>query len=172
LARAGEAEGVKGIVVYDTYYGNTRTVAEAVAEQVRAEGGEAELHSIRKVKSPPSVTDFLVVGSPIRMGKVTRRARKFVERLDVEAWKGRPIMTFVTMLPPPGPEAGEERRQSYERWDVHGAQQLRDIARARGLSATDAVLMVHVRGMKGPLVEDGVERAKRSAHDFIQSLGK
>lgn len=163
---------MKGIVIYDTYYGNTKVVADAIVEQVKAEGHEAELHSVREIDSPPSQGDFLVVGSPIRLGKVTKRARKFVERLNVEVWKNKSIVTFVTMLPPPGPEASEKKKQSYEQWDIRAAQQLRDLARAQGLGVADAVLMVHVKGIKGPLVEDGVEKTKQFVHNFIATPKK
>lgn len=167
-----EAVEMKGIVVYDTYYGNTKIVADAIVEQVKAEGHEAELHSVREINSSPSQGEFLVVGSPIRMGKVTKRARKFVEGLNGEIWKDRSIMTFVTMLPPPGPEASEKQKESYEKWDIRAAQQLRNLARAQGLRVADAVLMVYVKGLKGPLVEDGVEKTKQFVHNFIATLKK
>jgi flavodoxin len=38
---------LKGLVVNDTYYGNTKIVADAIVEQLRAEGCEAELRSVR-----------------------------------------------------------------------------------------------------------------------------
>jgi len=171
-ARAIEVIDVKGIVVYDTYYGNTKIVAEAIAGQLNVEGHEAELHSVRGNDASPSQGDFLAVGSPIRMGKVTKRARKFVERLNGEVWKDKSIMTFVTMLPPPGPEASEKQKESYEKWDIRAAQQLRDLARAQGLAVADAVLMVHVKGLRGPLADDGVEKTRQFVHNFIATLKK
>ncbi len=145
-------------------------VAEAIVGQLRAEGHDAEIFSFRDLESPPSQGDFLFVGSPIRMGKVTKKARKFMERMDVEAWKGKPIVTFVTMLPPPGPEADAKKRESYEKWDIKAAQQIREAARAMGLNALESVLMAHVKGLKGPLADDGLEKSRQFTHDFIATL--
>ena len=39
---------MKAVVVYDTYFGNTKRVAEAIVEQLRADGHEAELRDIRE----------------------------------------------------------------------------------------------------------------------------
>lgn len=171
-ARRIRAVEMKGFVAYDTYYGNTKIVAEAIAGQLKLAGHEVELLSVRDMDSSPSQGDLLVVGSPIRLGKVTKKSRKFVERLDSEFWKDKLIMTFVTMLPPPGPEASEQKKQSYEKWDIRAAQQLRDLARAQGLNVFDAVLMVHVKGLKGPLVDDGLEKTKQFVESFISTLKK
>jgi flavodoxin len=36
---------MKGLVVYDSVYGNTKMIAEAIAEQISAEGHEAVVQS-------------------------------------------------------------------------------------------------------------------------------
>jgi len=163
---------LKGIVVYDTYFGNTKAVAEAIAEQIRSDGHEAELRSVREDYPSPPQGDFMFVGSPNRMGGVSGRTKRFVKRLDSEAWKEKPIAVFATVAQPPKGEATDKQKQSYEKWALRAAPKLRDLAKSRGLNAVDAVLAVGVKDQKGPLVDDGIEKTKQFAHEFLQTLKK
>ena len=163
---------MKGIVVYDSYFGNTKKVAETIVEQIKAEGHEAELRSMREDCPSPPQGDFMFVGSPIRFGGATGRTKRFVKRLDVATWKDRPMAVFATVASPPKGEATEKQKQSYEKWALRAAPKLRDQAKARGLNAVDAVLSVGVKDQKGPLVDDGLEKTKQFAHEFLQALKK
>ena len=45
---------MKAVVVYDTYYGNTQAVAEAIVQELKTEWHESELRSVReKYPAPP-----------------------------------------------------------------------------------------------------------------------
>ena len=114
----------------------------------------------------------MFVGSPNRMGGVTGRTKRFVKRLDAEAWRGRPMAMFATVAKPPEGEVTEKQKQSYEKWALTAAPKLRDLAKSRGLNAVDLVLAVAVKDQKGPLVDDGVEKTKQFAHEFLQTLKK
>ena len=159
--------GLKGVVAYDTYYGNTKQVAEALAEQIRAEGHEVELRNVRDRSTPPPIGDFMFVGSPVRFKKVTRATKRFVKRLDLAAWKGKPVAIFTTVGEMPGPDVPEKKRRSAERWILPGALEFRDLVRARGLNAVEEVLRVGVKDLKGPLVPGGIEQTRAFAADFL-----
>jgi flavodoxin len=163
---------MKGIVAYDSYFGNTKKVAETIVEQIAADGHDAELRSIRESYPSPPQGDFMFVGSPNRMGGVTGRAKRFVKHLDKATWKDKPMAVFATVASPPKGEVTEDQKQSYEKWALRAAPKLRDLAKARGLNAVDAVLAVGVKDSKGPLVDDGLEKTKQFAHDFLQTLRK
>ena len=160
---------MKGVVVYDTYYGNTQMVAEAIAEQLKAEGHEAELRSVRERYPAPPQGDMMFLGSPVRMGSVTRRVKKYVRNLDKGAWKDKPIVVFTTILMQPE-NATDAQKESREKYDIAAGRKLRDEARSSGLNATESHLWVDVKGMKGPLVETGVERTKQFTHDILLFL--
>ena len=163
---------MKGIVVYDTYFGNTKAVAEAIVDQIKADGYEAELRSVREDYPSPPQGDFMFVGSPNRFGGVSGRTKRFVKRLDNSAWKDKPIAVFATVAASPKGETTEKQKASYEKWALRAAPKLRDLAKARGLSAVDAVLAVPVTDQKGPLAEDGVQKSKQFAHEFLLTLKK
>jgi flavodoxin len=42
---------MKGLIVFDSYFGNTKSVADAIAEQARAEGHEVEVVCVRDGKA-------------------------------------------------------------------------------------------------------------------------
>lgn len=159
---------MKGIVVYDSVYGNTKQVAEAIAEQIRSEGHEVELIALRDGAGGAAVGDFLFVGSPTRIGRMTKNAKAFVEGLDAEHWKSRPIVTFDTVGPLPEDE--EKRKKWLSRIDKSAATRMQELARHRGLSVHQEVLHVAVTGFKGPLAPDALEVAKEFTHRFIFAL--
>jgi menaquinone-dependent protoporphyrinogen IX oxidase len=163
---------LKGIVAYDTYFGNTRRVAETMVEQIKAEGHEADLRSMREDYPSPPQGDFMFVGSPIRFGGATGRTKRFVKRLDVATWKDKPMAVFATVASPPKGEVTEKQRLNYEKWALKAAPKLRDMARSRGLNTVDMVLSVGVKDQRGPLVDDGLEKTKQFVHDFLQALKK
>jgi menaquinone-dependent protoporphyrinogen IX oxidase len=160
---------MKGVIVYDSYYGNTKTVAEAIVEQLKVEGHEADLRSVRERYPEPPQGDILFLGSPIRMGSVTRKVKKYVSRLDKEIWKAKPIVVFTTILLQPE-NATDKQKESREKYDIAAGRRLRDFARSEGLNAVENHLWVDVKGMKGPLVETGVEKTKQFTHDILLSL--
>lgn len=161
---------MKGIVVYDTYYGNTKKVAEAIAEEIRAAGHEAELRSVRERHPSPPHGDFLFVGSPIRFAKVSRRTKRYVKKLDLESWRNRPMAVFVTVAPSVKEPVTEKEKASMQKWVYTGGPKLRDLAKDRGLNVVDKVLHVPVKDMKGPLAENALEQTTEYVREFVSAM--
>jgi len=159
---------MKGIVAYDSVYGNTRQVAEAIAEQIRSEGLEVELIVIRDEGAGPVAGDFMFAGSPTRIGRMTKETKGFLEGLDREYWKSRPIVAFDTVGP--FPEDEEKRKIWLGRIEKSAATRMRELARERGLNAHSEVLHTAVTGFKGPLASDALTVAKDFTHRFLASL--
>jgi menaquinone-dependent protoporphyrinogen IX oxidase len=103
-------ESMKGLVVYDSYYGNTKLVAEAIAEQLKAEGHEAELRSVREKYLGPPQGGVMFLGSPVRMGSTTRRVKKFIKKLDKDIWKDESVVVFTTILLSPRTQPTSRKR--------------------------------------------------------------
>jgi multimeric flavodoxin WrbA len=157
---------MKAVVVYDSYYGNTKTVAEAIAEELEAEGCEAELRCVRDRESSPPQGDILFLGSPVRMGSVTGRMKRYAKNLDPGEWRDKPLIVFTTILELPE-NPTDDQRQSHEKYDLGAGRKLRDLARSRGIDAAEDHLAVGVQGMKGPLIEHGVAQAREFTHDVL-----
>lgn len=160
---------MKAVVVYDSSFGNTKVVAEAIAEQLKADGCDIELRSVRERHPAAPEGDIMFVGSPVRWGLVTGRVKRFVKKLDEDAWKDKPIVVFTTILKL-RENATEEQLRSHEDYDVGAGRKLRDLARSRGLNAVENHLWVAVEGMKGPLIETGIEETKRFTREILLPL--
>lgn len=159
---------MKGIVAYDSVHGNTKQVAEAIAEQIKSEGHKVELIALKDGVRGVVTGDFLFVGSPTRMGRMTPSAKEFVEGLDMDYWRNRPVVAFDTVGPMPKDE--EKRKKWLGRVIKSAASKLRDLARERGLGAYPKVLNAAVTGFLGPLAPDALETARDFTREFLASL--
>lgn len=158
---------MKGTVVYDSYYGNTKQVAEAIAQELSAAGHEAEVRSIRDRSEPHG--DVLFLGSPVRMGSVTGRVKRWVKKLDAGLWQGGRLVVFTTTLKLPD-DANEQKRQTQEKYDWAAGRKLRDLARSRGLPAIEEHLWAEVAGMRGPLTEEALPKTRQFTRDVLRSF--
>lgn len=159
---------MKGAVVYDTVFGNTKLVAEAIAEQIRADGHSATTLNLRKEVPGPVQADFIFVGGPTRIKKMTRRVRRFVKKLDKNEWSNKPVVAFDTYGPPG--KTDEERRKA-EKWINPGAAGgMMEIGHKKGLKMYPSTLRCAVMDLKGPLEPDAFDKAKTFTHEFILSL--
>ena len=159
---------MKGIVAYDSVYGNTKQVAEAIAEQIKADGHTAEVLSLKGGGARHIEADFMFVGSPTRMGRPTRSAKAFLDGLDVAYWKSRPIVAFDTVGPLPKDE--EKREKWLARIEKSAATRMQELAKDRGMNAHPEVLHVAVTGFKGPLASDALGIARDFVHQFLATM--
>jgi len=90
------------IVVYDAWYGCTKTVAEEVARGLSADGRVATVVANVKTVSPRQVLthDVIVVGSPNRGGGPTQRVRRLLEVLREVDLRRRRFAFFETCWGP------------------------------------------------------------------------
>ena len=160
---------MKAVVIYDSYYGNTQIVAETIIDQLNEEGHKCELRSLRKKYHESPQGDIMFLGSPIRMGSVTRRVKKYVKKLDKKTWKDKPIVIFTTILMQPD-NATDKQKESREKYDIAAGRNLRDLARSEGFNAVESHLWVDVKGNKGPLIETGIETTKQFTRDILSEV--
>ena len=160
---------MKAVVAYDSYFGNTKAVAEAIVDELKVEGHEAELTSVRDRNAARAQGDILFVGSPVRFGAVSRRAKRYVKKLNEDAWRDKPIAVFTTTLMLPD-DATDAQIRDQDRYDRGAGLKLCDLAKSKGLNSVESPLWVEVESVKGPLVETGVEKTHQFTHDVLHSL--
>ena len=160
---------MNGVIVYDSYYGNTGQVAEALAEEFRALGNVVTVVNLHKQKLDPrkppvAGADFLGVGGPTRIKNMSRRARSFAKKLDPAQLGDIRILCFDTWGPLDEDPAknGEDNQWLFP----GGGAKTRDELAGAGFAVYPVVLRCLVTGMKGPLAEDALDSARQFARRF------
>lgn len=93
-------------VVYESLFGNTRTLAEAIAEGIRIAEPGADVSCIAVTEAGPATAeaDLLVAGGPTHfLGMTSQRSRRMACRYRLQAGEGG----LPGGEPPPGPGVRE-----------------------------------------------------------------
>jgi flavodoxin len=146
----------RAIIIYESKYGNTRLVAEKIAEGIRqASGVEAEVRELKEV-NPEGLTEFdaIVIGSPNHMGNATRSIRKFIDGLAKFGFEGKLAAVFDTYM-------GKDFEKAVKKMEKQIGEKV------PSLSLTAPGLSVRVEGMKGPITEGELPRCQ----DFGIAIG-
>lgn len=157
-------------MAFDSIHGSTKEAAEAIAEQMRSEGHEAQLIFVREPPEGPLESDLLFIGSPTRGGRMTKATSRFISSLDSEYWKGREIVTFDTLGPlSKDPQKRRKMLEGIKEPSKTAASKMKGLFAERGVQVS-RVMHFAVVGMWGPLAPEGQERAKELTHDFLAGL--
>jgi menaquinone-dependent protoporphyrinogen IX oxidase len=164
-----QAEGLKlkGIVVYDTSYGNTKKIAETIAETLKESGMDVDLFHLKDVKKLSAKDyDFLVLGSPTRFGTMSFAMRGFLGKVKSEEWVNKPFAAFDTENPENIEKASAEKKE----WSA--AEKISEKLRDKKMNQVVPVLKALVLGQKGPLKEGEIERTKEYAKALAVKLNE
>ena len=155
---------MKGIVIYDTSFGNTRQIAEAIAEMLKKSGIDIDIFCVKDAKKLSAKDyDFLVIGSPTRWGTMSFAVKRFLGKLKAKEWRDRPFAAFDT-----------ENPENLEKPEWSAAEKIAAKLKEKQMSQLLPVLksLVTEQTMKGPLKEGEIERAKKYAADLAANLKK
>jgi len=147
---------MKGLVVYDTSYGNTKKIAETIAETLKESGIEVDLFYVKDAKKLSAKDyDFLVLGSPTKIGSMSFAVRGFIGKLKGEEWINKPFTAFDTEL-----------LDVIEKKGASAAEKIVERLKDKKLNQIMPVLKTAVLGMRGPLKENEIERTKEYTRDL------
>ena len=156
---------MKGIVVYDTSYGNTKTIAETITETLKECGVEVDLFDVKNVKKLTAKDyNFLVLGSPTRFGTTSFAVRGFLGKVKSEEWMNKPFAAFDTE----NPENIEQSRLQNKEWSA--GEKIAEKFREKKMNQLLPVLKALVIGQKGPIVEGEIDRTKDYAKELAIKL--
>ncbi len=157
---------MNAIVIYESVYGNTRAIAEAIAEGLGA--------SAMTTEEPPAharLADLLVVGGPTHMhGMATGRSLRTSAREPTP--RGPSLRDWLATLPQTSgaPAAAFDTRLDKSPWATGGAS--RGIAKRlkrHGYTVVETASFLVAEG-EGPLVDGELERARRWGAELAASL--
>ena len=87
---------MKTLVIYDSVYGNTKAVANAIGDAI---AGEVEVRQVGEVNASEwGACELLIIGSPTHGALPTEAIQALVERIGPPAHAGARAATFDTRL--------------------------------------------------------------------------
>ena len=152
------------LVLYRSWYGNTRAVAETMAERLRSRGHQATVQDVRQPLPDLAAVDRVLIGAPTRFARVAFSAASALRKLRHRGLGKKLVGIFDTCGPlPKTPQEMEENRK----WLEPGAVGiLLAKARALGLNVFPETLRCAVAEFKGPIVDGDLEKAAAFAERF------
>jgi flavorubredoxin len=93
---------MQSLVVYDSKFGNTKRVAEAVADGLRTHGPVRLLGLDTILPQDLGQPDLLFIGGPTQAHGISARMRQFLDALEARSGTGMVATTFDTRfrMPP------------------------------------------------------------------------
>jgi len=146
-------------IVYDTKYGNTKLVAEKIAEAIKREAKEIETTvtdvEVANLKNLDTF-DAILIGTPNHVGSPSRTILKFIDDLGKLKLKPKKAAVF----------------------DTHMAQDFRAVERmekrihekAPALKLIAPGLNIRVDGMSGPITEGELPKATEFGRKIATEL--
>lgn len=90
---------MNALIVYDSYFGNTEQVAQAVGAALTEAGHPADVRRVGDVQpSACAEHDLLVVGSPTRAFSPSDGTKKFLRHIPNHALRGVQVAAFDTRI--------------------------------------------------------------------------
>jgi flavorubredoxin len=137
------------MVAYESKYGNTRLVAEAIIEGMKeVEEIEIVLSELKEVdlnKVPDY--DAILIGSPNHWGGPTRGVRKFIDKLSKLNLERKLFAVFDTYL-------GRDFEKAVKKMEK------RINEKASGMKKIAPGLSIRVQGMKGSILDEELPKCK------------
>jgi len=139
----------KVLVAFDTKYGNTKIVAEKIAEGMKeVEGIDVTLCNMKEVDFKIiEEYDAILMGCPNHFGGPTRTAKKFIDRFEKLDLKGKVIAVFDTYMKKDFEKAVEKMEEKINE-------------KIPGSKLVTPGLSIEVKGTKGPILEEEFPKTK------------
>ena len=152
---------MNALVLFRSHYGNTAQVAETMAEMFRAQGHPAEAKDMRGRLPDLGGCGLIVVGAPTRMARVTGRAKRVLKKIARKGPAAVRVAVFDTYGPIPTDPAELEKGRKWLEPGAAGIMLQR--AKSLGLNVHPETLRCEVAGMKGPLKDGELDKARAFA---------
>jgi flavodoxin len=157
---------MKIVVLYDSLYGNTEVIARVIA-QVLNDHGEVQLARAGTLfVDQLAGVQLLVVGSPTQQFRPTVGMKDFLNKIPKKGLQGVKVAAFDTRLTineieksPPLPV--------FVRIFGYAAERISKQLLKKGGELVLPAEGFYVEGMKGPLVNGELERAKKWAQQLF-----
>lgn len=150
---------MKYAVIYDSIHGNTKEIAEAIAEGLGKDGtiqraGEAKPSDLKSI-------DLLIIGSPTYGGRPTPDMLAFIKEIQGISLEGVKVAGFDTRL-----------SATWVKLFGFAAGKIEKALKKLGGTSVVKPEGFFVKGTKGPLADNEIKRAGEWAAGIISKLNK
>jgi flavodoxin I len=149
---------MKTLVIYDSLYGNTKIIAQAIGDVIP---GDAKVLHVGEVDaSALGAYDLLIVGAPTHGGGPSDPAKELLEKVQASALTGVKVAAFDT-------------RHTARLLRLFGfaAPKIAKSLQKKSGTLVGAAEGFFVTGTKGPLKEGEIERAAAWAKGIVGLIG-
>ena len=149
---------MKALLVYHSRYGNTRKVAELIAEGLKSiKNIQISIEHVKDVDLAQSdIYDLLLIGTPINLGGPDRSIKKFIKNLSKASFKVTLYAVFDTYL------NEKDRQKAVNKMEKLINKKIPDV------KMVSPGLSIKVSEIEGPIVEEELIKCK----DFGEMLTK
>jgi flavorubredoxin len=151
---------VKVIVVYDTKWGNTKLVAETIAEGMKGvEGIETMVIDVKEAEADAVAKyDAILIGSPNHIGGPVRGVKKLIDKLGKAELQAKWAAVFDTQL------GGNQFERAVKKMEKRIQE------KAPGLQLIVPGLSIKVAGMQGPVADGELPKCKAFGEKIAAQL--
>ena len=152
---------MKALVIYDSFFGNTEQIAQAIAASLGATGATGAMGATAEV-SVVKVSDVrlaqlaglshLIVGSPTRAFRPTPAIVEFLKSIPDGSLQGVKVAAFDTSIP-------KKDMPFFIRLGGYAAKPISEALKQKGGELVLPPEAFYVKGEKGPLKEGELARA-------------
>jgi flavodoxin len=158
---------MKICIVYDSAFGNTKQVAEAMAQALEKDA-EVTLKQVSEMeKSNLDGLNLLIVGSPTQKFTMLPAMKAFLKKIPSGKLKGVKVAAFDTRIP-----EAEINKIKILKFFValfgYAAEKIGKTLIGKGGAPISKPEGFYVGGTEGPLLEKELERAKAWAQSLIK----
>jgi len=147
---------MKALVVYDSVYGNTQKIAQAIGDAI---AGEVKVLLVGEVDiSELKTLDVLFVGAPTHGGRASPTMREFLDKVQAPALEGISVAAFDTRL-----------TTRWVRIFGFAADRIAKSLQKKGGTLVESPEGLLVTGTKGPLKDGELDRAAAWAKQIAES---
>lgn len=148
----------KVFVIYHTKWGNTRTVAEKIAESLKSAGIESILGTVKDTDPGKFLeADAILVGAPNHVGRAPGSVKKFIHGLSKLKLNAKGIGFFDTYL-------GKDFEKAVKKMEKQASDAL------SGMKILAPGLSIRVDGMKGPITDGEIPKCEAFAKKIAAAL--
>mgnify|MGYP000144443688 CR=1 FL=1 len=130
---------MKGIVVYKSWWGSCKRIAEAIGQGLTESGHEAQVVAVEDAGRPDPSLDFVVIGAATRWPGAWPKIKRYAKKVTKAGLAGKPFATFST-----GGTVGDEQPLT------QASEVLYKVLEAGGLVALAPPFKAAIEGYKAP----------------------